>query len=188
MQNVEHKAELRDLPLARAICARIGARHIVTVRQIDTYFRVARGRLKKREAVVLEHDGATPEPDEYIFYERPDKVGGKISKFTVYSESEARAHFGPVDPPIWLVVRKTRELYMLGTVRIHLDVVEDLGSFFEIESLVTRGNTLPKATEAADSVRASFAPVLGEPIADSYSDMLERELESDLGQDVGRAG
>ena len=49
MQNVEYKCELRDPELVRGVCARTGATHVGTVRQLDTYFRIPDGRLKKRE-------------------------------------------------------------------------------------------------------------------------------------------
>jgi adenylate cyclase class IV len=40
MENVEFKAELRDIALARTICRAIGASFILTMDQTDTYFRV----------------------------------------------------------------------------------------------------------------------------------------------------
>lgn len=179
MKNIEFKAELRDLGLARSICQRLGARHIVTMRQVDTYYRVATGRLKKRESVILEPDGPVEEPVEYIHYHRPDTTDPKLSTFTVYSENEAHAHFGAGTLPIWLVVRKVRRLYMLGPTRIHLDRVEDLGEFVEFESMVSKSNPQGRARAANEKLRAALGPILGEPIARSYSDLLATELESE---------
>mgnify|MGYP003351239014 CR=1 FL=1 len=43
------------------------------------------------------------------------------------SENEAITLFGATALPVWLVVKKSRELWMLGNVRIHLDTVDKLG-------------------------------------------------------------
>jgi adenylate cyclase len=78
-----------------------------------------------------------------------------------------------------VVVRKVRQLLMLGPTRIHLDHVEDLGNFVEFESLVSRSNNVAKAAEHVERLRAGIAATLGEPIAGSYSDLLATELESE---------
>jgi len=179
MQNIEFKAELRDPDLAGAICRRLGARPISVMRQTDTYFRVASGRLKKRETVILEPDGPINEPVEYISYHRADTPDPRVSTFTVYAEGEAHEHFGTSRLPIWLVVRKTRRLSMLGPTRIHLDTVEDLGSFIELESMVSKSNPPAKARRANQKLRAALGPVLGEPISGSYSDLLALELTTE---------
>ena len=171
MQNIEFKSELRDISLARPIVKRLGATHIATLEQTDTYFRIASGRLKKRECV--------GEPTEWIRYDRPNRPGARMSTFTLYSEQQALERFGTEPLPIWLTVKKTRELYMLGATRIHLDVVEDLGTFLEFEALVSRSNPVAKAHESVARLREALGPVLGEPISASYSDMLAKELEMD---------
>lgn len=178
MRNVEYKAELRDPGLARAICRRIGATHVVTVEQTDTYYAVASGRLKKREAVVRGDDGDVHEPDEYIHYRRQDGLHPKVSDFEIFDTSTFRERYGIGPVPVWLVVRKTREIWMLGSVRIHVDAVEDLGQFLEFEALVTKAHDEATARRSNEELRATFAPALGEPLACSYSDLLANELET----------
>lgn len=167
MKNVEFKCELRDPDLAAAVCRQLGATHVATLNQTDTYFRIADGRLKKREC--------PGEPAEWIFYARDDASAPKISQFMIYSEEEARSRFGERPLPVWIVVRKRRELYMLGGVRIHLDTVEGLGSFLEFEALVSRNQTVPQRRAEVDKLRAAFGPALGEAIACGYSDLLAAE-------------
>ncbi len=169
MQNVEFKAELRDLPLARLISERIGARQVGVLHQVDTYYRVPDGRLKKREC-----DG---EPTEFIFYHRLNRSRPRLSHFTIYSEEEARARFGARDLPVWLRVAKNRDLWMYAGVRIHLDSVESLGDFFEAEALVTPSQHVGKCHDAIGKVRELYAPALGELIATSYSDLMAGEVE-----------
>ncbi|MEC9373926.1 MAG: class IV adenylate cyclase [Planctomycetota bacterium] len=167
MQNVEFKAELRDLEVARAVCRSIGALHVATLDQSDTYYRIGDGRLKRRTT-----EG---EPTEWIFYNRDDLARARISNYRIYTEEEALAHFGTAPLPVWVVVRKRRELWMTGAVRIHLDSVEDLGDFLEFEALVSRRQNVARCHEQIKRLRTAFAPVLGEPISRSYSDLLAAE-------------
>jgi adenylate cyclase class IV len=181
VKNIEYKAELRDPELARAIARQIGASLIVKVQQTDTYYSVASGRVKKREAVAMDRAVASPEPVEYIVYERPDRIGCRASDYSVLTEPEMRARFGQKPLPVWLTVSKLRELWMWRSVRIHLDKVDHLGTFFEIESLVREPADEQHAAMLAEQVRATFAPALGEPVAGSYSDLLaqHRDLEGE---------
>jgi adenylate cyclase class IV len=179
MNNVELKAELRDLAIARATCRAIGASFILAFEQTDTYFRIPHGRLKKRET-----DG---EPPEYIFYERPNRAGPKLSQFTIYTEEAALERFGREPLPVWVTVRKRRELWMYGNVRIHLDNVEGLGKFLEFEALVSRDHNIAKCQESVAELRAKFQPVLGELIDCGYSDLLASEQESQT-RPGGKAG
>lgn len=173
MQNIEIKLELRDAPLARILLARLSAVRVERLTQTDTYFKLADGRLKKRHMVgegVLKA-GVT----EWIFYHRDNQARTRASQFRLYSDAEARAFFGPVEPPVWLVVKKVREVFMAGpghSVRVHLDDVEGLGQFLELEALVTPHLPEDTAHAAVEDLRHALAPALGEPIAVSYSDML----------------
>lgn len=164
MRNVEFKAELRDHALAMPICLELGAKYVGTLEQTDTYYRVADARLKKRETV--------GEPTEWIFYQRPDISRPKLSQFMIYSEAEALERFGVVPLPVWVVVKKSRELLLYGNVRIHIDQVEGLGAFVELEAMITRACGEDTCREALGRVRAALQPVLGEPISCGYSDLL----------------
>jgi adenylate cyclase class IV len=57
-------------------------------------------------------------------------------------------------------------------VRIHIDEVTDLGAFLEFEALVSRRFGVKACHEAVARLRESFAPLMGEPISVSYSDLL----------------
>jgi adenylate cyclase class IV len=180
MLNVEFKAELRDLALARTICRAIRATHIATLRQTDTYYRIPSGRLKKREC-----DG---EPVEYIYYDRANRSLPKLSLFNVFSERQARERYGEAELPIWLIVRKTRELFIIDNVRIHLDRVDGLGEFIEFEAVVSRTQPVAKCHRDLASLRERLGPAIGEPIAMSYSDMLADGGEGAVGESTTPPG
>lgn len=169
MHNVEYKAELRDLALAKMICQSIGATFIGVLEQTDTYFQIPAGRLKKREQ--------TGEPPEWIFYDRDNRTKPKLSHFNIYTEEEARERFGLAPLPVWIVVKKRRHLYLIGNVRIHLDEVEGLGAFLEFEAMVSTSNNVAKCHQALGDLREKLKPALGEAIAVSYSDMLAQDRE-----------
>lgn len=167
MNNLEFKAELRDPTLARSICRSLRAAWIAEVQQVDTYYRVPSGRLKKREQF--------GEPVEFIFYERPNRASPKISTFEIYSQEQADERFGSTPLPIWTIVRKAREIFILGHTRIHLDKVEGLGTFLELESIVSKQHDQSKCALDLAELRNALAPVLGEPIDCSYSDLQSRD-------------
>ena len=105
----------------------------VLIRQEDTYFKCSCGRLKLR--IFEENDG------ELIYYRRPDIDGFRTSSYVRYSvrdvfelKSGIEESNGSVG-----VVRKERLLHMSGRTRIHLDRVEGLGDFLELE-VVLRPN------------------------------------------------
>jgi len=164
MQNVEFKCELRDPELASAVCSRIKAVHIGRLEQTDTYYRVPSGTLKRREC--------KSEPVEWIAYERDAIARPRLSLFTIYSDSEARMRFGERPLPVWVVVRKRRDLWIKRAVRIHLDEVEGLGWFFELEALVSRRQTVARCHEAIGRLRKLFGPSLGEPVSTGYAELL----------------
>jgi len=176
MKNLEWKAELRDPNLARLLCKKIGAQRVARIRQRDTFFHVARGRLKKRESCVVDDAGRTieREPTEYIFYERPDTVRPRVSEYLVLTRTELVARYGESPIAEWIVVPKVRELYLHESVRIHLDDVGGLGWYFEFEVVLDEKTPISDADRRAAELRATFAPALGEPVASAYADLLEQ--------------
>ncbi len=177
MHNVEFKAELRDPDLARSIARQLGATHAGDLRHLDTYYKVASGRLKRREITYADQPEQSAEI-EYIFYDRPDQTSPRLSHYVIYDEPTAKERFGTRELPVELTVAKTRCLFLTGPVRIHIDDVEGLGAFVEFEAVVSRAHPVRKCHELVGQLRQHFQPVLGEAIAVSYSDLQRLEQES----------
>ena len=131
MQNIEVKARLRDREAVEGRLQALGARREWTARQTDTFFRVPEGWLKLREA-----EGRAP---ELISYRRStSEAGPRASQYDVRPLDDAGAWkrlLGRV-LPVEGVVRKERTLWMRGHTRIHLDRVDGLGDFAELETVV----------------------------------------------------
>lgn len=170
MENVDFKCELRDPGLARLALRKFGAILAATLAHQDTYFRVPDGRLMRREA-----EG---EPVEYVLYRRIDRPVPTVSSFTILSENEARQRLGASDPPVWVEVRKRREIWLLADARVHLDQVEGLGWFIEIDVLVTKRRSERDCRELIGKIREALGPCLGGLIATSYADMIATESDA----------
>ena len=169
MQNVECKCEVQDAELARLMLIGVGARHVGALTQVDTFYRIPDGRLLRRET--------TGDAPEYLFYHRHNRVTPRLAHFTVYNEQEMRTRFGATPLPVWVVVHKTRDIWMQGDVTIHLDHVDNLGDFAEFVVLVRRDRHAGICHRAINELRQQLAPALGGMIATSYADMLADEMQ-----------
>jgi predicted adenylyl cyclase CyaB len=128
VRNLEYKARLTED--AKAVVARargLGADLWGDLRQTDTYFDVPRGRLKLRE---------TPgRQGELIAYNRDEDAENRPSDYELaYTpQPEVLRNVLMRSLSVLAVVRKRRTLLLLDAARIHLDNVDGLGDFLEIE-------------------------------------------------------
>ena len=166
-RNVEVKARLRDPKRAEEVLASLGATKSCVLEQTDHYFEVPRGRLKLREV-----EGR--EEAELIYYERPDEPGPRGCDATIIRLLREDAEPLKRILPVRVVVRKRRTIYELGPVEVHLDEVEGLGSFVELE--IRLGPELGE--EEARKMASDLLEKLGVGEEDlvpcSYSDLLAR--------------
>jgi adenylate cyclase, class 2 len=161
--NLELKARCASPQGAHERARGLGAAPHGTLMQKDTYFRIPHGRLKLRE-----EDGRTA---ELIYYERTDETVERWSHFTREPVGEPAgllrvlsAAFG-----VLAVVKKRRDLYIFRDARIHIDEVDELGTFVEFE--VTGGET-PASVATMKDLREAFAIGDGDVVKVSYSDMI----------------
>jgi homotetrameric cytidine deaminase len=137
-RNVELKAHDDDpgRTLERALAA--GAQDRGLLRQRDTYFAVAHGRLKLREE---DPGGAT-----LIAYERPDDASERVSTYRLVPVPEPAPLRAALTAAtgVLTVVDKRRRLLLWDSVRIHLDGVSGLGTFLELEAVAEPGSDLSR--------------------------------------------
>jgi predicted adenylyl cyclase CyaB len=146
--NIEIKARIPSVESLLQPAAAIATEDPVEILQDDTFFRCAAGRLKLR--AFSDDDG------ELIFYRRNDEAGPKQSFYlrsptttpAVLREALALA-YGVVGR-----VRKHRTLFMAGSTRIHLDRVEGLGDFLELEVVMSdQDGAAEVAAAQAEAIR-----------------------------------
>jgi adenylate cyclase class IV len=139
-----------------------------TLRQADTFFTVAAGWLKLREA-----EGRPP---EIISYHRStDHAGPRPSEYDVIVVTDAAAWkrlLGRV-LPVEGVVSKERTLWIYEQTRVHLDRVDGLGEFLELETVVQTFDA-GSAREESDRVIRALALDSAEFVAVPYKDLLKR--------------
>jgi homotetrameric cytidine deaminase len=165
-RNVEIKARDADpaATLERALA--LGASDEGVLVQRDTYFGGARGRLKLRE------EAGPPARAQLIAYARPDDDEARTSEYRLAEVGDPAALREALDAALGtrVVVDKRRRLLLYENVRIHLDEVEGLGSFVELEGVADAESDLAREHELVARLRDELA--LGEPVAVSYSDLL----------------
>lgn len=164
--NIEIKARTIRHPEIRELLHQHEADFQGMDHQVDTYFVVPEGRLKLRQGSIEK---------SLIFYQREDKEGPKASQVSLYHpQSDGDLHallkraLG-----VWKVVDKKREIYFVDNVKIHLDLVEGLGTFVEIEAIDKDGSIGEKRLfEQCRYFMEKFGVGEEDLLSHSYSDMV----------------
>jgi homotetrameric cytidine deaminase len=174
-RNVELKA--RDPDPARSLerCVRLGAEDHGELRQRDTYFRARDGRLKLREQ--------DPGGAELVAYERADEAQARLSRYRLVPVADPAALRAALDAVLGttVVVDKRRRLFLWEGVRIHLDRVEGLGDFIELEAVAAEGSDLSREEELVARLRVELEIADDALVPVGYSDLLAGEGGSDAG-------
>lgn len=142
-RNVEIKARVADPARLRRAAEALATDAPVEIAQDDTFFRCNDGRLKLRAFA----DGR----GELIFYRRADRRGPTTSHYAIVPTASAAALRAALTDACGAVgrVRKRRVLVRCGRTRIHLDEVDGLGHFVELEVVLADGE--PEAGGIAEA-------------------------------------
>jgi len=166
MRNIELKARDPEPGRTLELALAAGAEDHGELVQRDTYFSRARGRLKLRE-----QDGADA---ELIQYRRADAADARESEYRRVPAADAAALREALDAALGtlVVVEKRRRLLLSDGVRIHLDDVQGLGSFVELEGVAAPGSDLGPERDKVEHLRGTLE--IGEErlVSQSYSDLL----------------
>lgn len=164
--NVEIKARCTNQESIRAYLSDHQADFKGVDHQIDTYFKVPKGRLKLRQGNI---------ENSLIHYERSDQAGPKESRVMLYHGEnldvlkELLVH--ALD--VLVVVDKKREIAFIDNVKFHLDDVEGLGYFVEIEAIDEAGLIgKDKLYEQCRHYLTQFGVKEEDLLEVSYSDLL----------------
>ena len=168
-KNLEFKVRYKSLDLLLPKLADLRANREETINQIDTYFYNPKGRLKLRET-------DTSDEGWLIYYERPNIVESRHSIYQLYKISESSTFKGLLTVALGVktIIKKQRVLWMYQNTRIHLDTVEDLGEFVELET-VFQGQSEGDANKEHNHVKSTLGLEAAEPIAVSYSELPKQE-------------
>jgi predicted adenylyl cyclase CyaB len=167
-RNVEVKARIASVEALLLRARALADGEPTVIEQDDTFFACAHGRLKLRDF----GDGS----GELIAYERADAPGPKVSEYVraptsdpaALREALTRAH-GVIGR-----VRKTRRLLMVGATRIHLDRVEGLGDFLELEVVLREGQSIDEGEAIAARLLQQLDIDRAQQSAGAYLDLMTR--------------
>lgn len=162
--NFEFKARLKNEEHVRAVLKQLRARLAGTDRQADTYFIVPSGRLKLREGRI---------ENALIFYRRsntPQARRASVEMMLLPRRNSLRAILTAA-LGVLAAVNKRREIYFVGNVKIHLDRVQRLGKFVEVEAISRTGDIAKIRAQAR-----RFQKLLGirssDLVGQSYADLI----------------
>ena len=166
-RNIEIKVRLEAgiealLPRAQAVAP--GAP--VRIEQDDTFFHVPHGRLKLRQF----GDGTA----ELIHYHRADSAQARASDYVRVPVSDPAGLREALARGCGLLgrVRKHRWLLLKANTRIHLDRVEGLGDFMELEVVLQDGQSDAAGVATAQALMVALGLQSAPPLAGAYLDLL----------------
>jgi predicted adenylyl cyclase CyaB len=167
-RNVEIKARIESGDTWSAKIAALAGAGPIDIAQDDTFFRCDTARLKLRA-----FSGGT---GELIYYRRANEYGPKES-FYLRSPTPSpdslreclTLAYGQVGR-----VRKHRKLFLLGRTRVHLDEVEGLGHFLELEVVLAGGEPAEAGVREARELMEKLDINSRQLIDEAYVDLLAR--------------
>ncbi|MBI3739870.1 MAG: class IV adenylate cyclase [Chloroflexi bacterium] len=169
--NIEIKARVSDFDNLRQRAEMLSGAPCETIPQVDTFFRVDKGRLKLRDL------GAGRA--QLIFYQRSDQDGPKRSDYSIamIADAENLIRVLTLAYGIRGVVKKTRYLYLVGQTRVHVDDVEGLGHFMELEVVLRDGQSDAEGQAIAEDLMQKLGVEKSDLLDGAYMDLIEKRVE-----------
>ena len=166
-RNIEIKARARHFDQLVERAAALSPEPPLIFRQQDFFYDVPRGRLKLRQ-----FDDGTPA--ELIFYQRDDRDGPKASYYTRSPVTNPEAMHSLLATALTTrgIVTKERHVYLVGRTRIHLDRVDGLGDFVELEVVLGVDDDEEGGEAEAHDMFARLGVPESDLVAVAYVDLL----------------
>ena len=165
-RNVEIKARVADIAGLERRVAALADDGPTPIAQDDTFFHCTHGRLKLREFA----DGSA----ELIAYDRPDSPRPKLSTYRRVAVPDPAALRAALAAACGVRgrVRKQRTLYLVGATRVHLDTVDGLGHFVELEVVLGEDQGMAQGEAVARNLLRSLDIAADRLVAGAYIDLL----------------
>jgi len=167
-RNIEIKARVVDIGALAKRVATIATHGPTVIQQDDTFFHCTSGRLKLRAFSSTE--------GELIFYQRSNQLGPKESFYVrspTNSPGTLREALTLAHGQVGRVV-KERTLFLVGRTRVHLDAVQGLGSFMELEVVLEEGETPEAGVREAHELMARLGIEPSHLVEVAYVDLLAK--------------
>ncbi|KAK1137621.1 hypothetical protein K0M31_002119 [Melipona bicolor] len=183
MRNIEIKAKIDNPDLKIFRVMQLTNDNGTIMKQHDIFFKVAEGRLKLRTF----EDGT----GELIYYKRSNKFGPKLCVYHKAFLSEFSCG-GIVDILCASngcigTVKKTRKVYMIGQTRVHIDDVEGLGNFLELEVVLTDEQDIEAGEMIAQDLMSKLDIKNEDLIANAYIDLFNESMNGTTSESTNGA-
>ena len=164
--NIEIKAKVRDPERVAGVAQRLSGGAGTRLVQHDVFFRCERGKLKLRRI-----NGASA---ELIAYKRAAGDKPRPSDYSIAPVADFEQMRGVLARSLGEIaeVRKVRTLQLVGRTRIHLDTVEGLGEFLELEVVLGAGEDIAGAMAEAESLMAQLGIEARDLLDRTYAELL----------------
>lgn len=164
--NVEIKAKLKDFDQVRNKAKEIADTEGETIHQHDVFFNTPQGRLKLRRF--------PSGMGQLIYYEREDTEGPKPSSYQIVGTDDPEGLQKLLTAAYGLLgeVIKERLLYLKGRTRIHLDKVERLGEYLELEVVLRADSSLEEGVAEAEEIMKELGLSQEDLVKGAYLDLL----------------
>lgn len=165
-RNIEIKARIENVEALATRVAAVADHGPIEIRQDDTFFTCERGRLKLRAFSATE--------GQLIFYQRPNQQGPKECRYVIAPTAEPEALREALSLAYGQIgrIRKTRTLYLVGRTRVHLDRVDNLGHFLELEVVLSEEDRPEAGVEEAQNLMALLGISPVQLLDGAYVDLL----------------
>jgi len=166
--NIEIKARVQDFESLQIAVEQLSDTPCQVIPQVDTFFNCPNGRLKLRELA--------PDRGQLIYYQRQDTSGPKHSEYKIFETRNPVGLKAILSEAFGIrgAVIKQRYLYLAGQTRIHLDDVEGLGRFMELEVVLAPGQTDAEGQAIARELMEKLGIAEKDLIHTAYMDMIEK--------------
>lgn len=167
-RNIEIKARIESVEAMAARVAALADQGPIAIEQDDTFFVCAAGRIKLRAFSSTE--------GELIFYRRGNQAGPKESRFVISPTGAPDSLRQALSLAYGTAgrVRKHRTLYLVGRTRVHLDRVEGLGEFLELEVVLAEGESPDAGAKEARALMMALGLAADQLVDEAYVDLLRR--------------
>lgn len=171
-RNIEIKAKIANLFDFDCISSRAlklsDSKSFEILKQEDLFFTCPNGRLKMR---FMENEA------QLIFYKRHNTFGPKCSNYDILKEKDPSKLLNVLTLALGkpLKIIKMRHLYLVGQTRIHLDEVENLGFFIELEVVLDENQLIEDGQKIAFELMQNLKIDSQNLIDVAYIDLLQQK-------------
>lgn len=165
-RNIEIKARIENVGVYVPKLAAIATSGPVELAQDDTFFNCDNGRLKLRAFSI--------DSGELIFYRRVNQPGPKESFYLRSPTSSPETLRESLSLAYGQIgrIRKYRTLFLVGRTRVHLDRVEGLGHFLELEVMLVGDEPAETGVREAGELMDQLGVQREQLIEGAYLDLI----------------